>query len=300
MNVLATGVTGYLGRYVCAEFLRGGCEVTAISRTFPTQDGLPNVVVYDFFNDHDLSAKVSNPVDAVVHMAHAMGGSRQEQMDFAVKSTQALLDFSLGHGVKNFVLVSSLSVLDLAALPAYARVGGRTPRLAQDVGLPAYAAAKLMQELLVEQAVAKRDINAVILRPGLIYDDKVMSNAYAGVVKGRVQLGLSHHGQIPLVRARRVAQVIVESLSSIAQPGLEIRCVLDPHPWSMQQYRQALIDRGQLRPQGFSLPWWLLDRLGAGAEKLARLTGQEKHLPELFNPVSRSARLKPLLYWPET
>lgn len=277
-----------------------GYSMQVISRRPLSQLNVYSVVDHDFIGQYQLSAKILHPVDAVVHMAHHMGGSRQEQIDFAVKSTQALLDFALGHGVENFVLVSSLSVLDLAALQAYARVDGRTPRLVQDVGLPAYAAAKLMQELLVEQAVAKRDINAVILRPGLIYDDKVMSNAYAGVVKGWVQLGLSHHGQIPLVGARRAAQVIVESLSSIAQPGLEIRCVLDPHPWSMQQYRQALIDRGQLRPQGFSLPWWLLDRLGAGAEKLARLTGQEKHLPELFNPVSRSARLKPLLYWPET
>lgn len=300
MRALLTGASGFLGRHVTAELSLAGCIQHVISRRPLLHPDLYSVIVHDFMGQGYLADKIRHPVDAVLHMAHPMGGSRQEQIDFAVKSTQALLDFALGHGVKNFVLVSSLSVLNLAALPAYARVDGRTPRLVQNVWLPAYAAAKLMVELLVEQAVARRGMNAVILRPGLIYDDKVMSNAYAGVVKGWVQLGLSHHGQIPLVGARRAAQVIVESLSSIAQPGLETRCVLDPHPWSMQQYRQALIDRGQLRPQGFSLPWWLLDRLGAGAEKLARLTGHEKHLPELFNPVSRSARLKPLLYWPAT
>lgn len=300
MNLLLTGASGFLGRHVTAELSLAGCLPHVISRRPLSQPNLYSVILHDFMGRDDLAGKLRHPIDAVVHIAYAMGSSRQEQMDFAVKSTQALLNFALGHGVKKFVLVSSLSVFDLAALPAYALVGAHTPRLVLDESLPAYAAAKLMQELLVEQAVATGDINAVILRPGLIYDDRVMSNAYAGLIRNRIQLGLSHYGQIPLVEAKRAAQVIVESVSSIAQPGLDIRYVLDPHPWSMQQYRQALIDRGQLRPYGLSLPWWLIDRLCANAEKVARLTGQEKHLPELFNPVSRSARLKPLLYWPET
>ena len=300
MNLLLTGISGFLGRHVTAELSLAGCIQHVISRRPVSHPHLYSVIVHDFMGQGDLAGKMHRPVDAVVHMAHPMGGERQEQIDFAVKSTQALLDFALGHGVKNFVLVSSLSVFDLAALPAYALVGAHTPRLVLDESLPAYAAAKLMQELLVEQAVATGNINAVILRLGLIYDDRAMSNAYAGLIRNRIQLGLSHYGQIPLVNAKRAAQVIVESVSSIAQPGLDIRCVLDPHPWSMQQYRQALIDRGQLRPHGLSLPWWLIDRLCANAEKVARLTRQENKLPELFNPVSRSARLKPLLYWPES
>jgi len=300
MNILLTGASGFLGRHVAAVLRHIGCFPHVISRRPLLHPGLYSFIVHDFMGRDDLAGKLLHPIDAVVHIAYAMGAARQEQIDFAEKSTQALLNFAMDRGVKKFVLVSSLSVFDLAALPAYARVDAHTPRLVQDESLPAYAAAKLTQELLVEQAVATGSINAVILRPGLIYDDKVMSNAYAGVVRGRVQFGLSHHGQIPLVGARRAAQVIVESLISIAQPDLEFRCVLDPHPWSMQQYRQALIDRGQLRPYGLNLPWWLFDRLCAGAEKLARLAGQEENLPEVFNPISRSARLKPLIYWPET
>lgn len=297
MNVLITGSTGFLGRHVCSELFRNSiCNIILSRKSFyPSAQEM--VIVHDFLSELDLANKIPKPIDAIVHMAHAMGSSREEQMAFAIKSTRALLDYAISHQVKTFVLVSSLSVLDLAALPAYARIDNSTPRLVQGERLSAYAAAKLAQEQLVERAAVVGGTKVVVLRPGLIYDDRVMSNAYAGLVKGMVQLGISHQGQIPLVSATRTAQVIFDSLSSAGHPGLYIRHVLDHHPWSMQQYRHALIERGQLRPHGLSLPWRVIDCLGAGAEKLACLIGHEHNLPELFNAVSRAARLKPLLYW---
>ena len=237
-------------------------------------------------------------VDAIVHMAHPMGGSYSEQMDFAVRSTRALLDYALGHRIGTFVLVSSLAVLDLSALPAYGRVDAHTPRLGQTGNLTPYAAAKIAQEQLLEQAASSGAINAIILRPGLIYDDTVMSNACAGLVKGGLQLAIDHEGQIPLVSAQRTAQQMLQSLTAPVAAHLLTRMILDDHPWSMARYRQALVAREQLRPGGLVLPWSVLDALAAAADKGAGVLGLRARLPELFSPSGRAARLKPLTYWP--
>lgn len=87
------------------------------------------MITHDFERDDELSIKVSNSVNAVVHMAHAMGSSSEELMAFAVKITQAELHYGIRHQLKTFLLVSSLSVLDLAVLPAFAIVGEHRSRL---------------------------------------------------------------------------------------------------------------------------------------------------------------------------
>lgn len=257
-----------------------------------------SVVVHDLASAAVFDPHISHAVDAIVHMAHPMGGSRDEQAHVAARGTSALLGYAAKHGIRSFVLLSSLSVLDLAAVPADERVNSHTPRLKPDTRLPAYPAAKLAQELLVEQAVASGAIDALILRPGLIYDDTVMSNAYAGLFKYKLQIWVKHAGQIPLVSARQVARVMVQALSAPLAPGLAIQTVLDESPWSMQQYQQALISRGQLQANAWRVPWQLLDGASALAQAGAGVFGLAHRLPEAFSQPGRAARLKPHRYWP--
>lgn len=297
---MLTGSSGFLGNFVNAEFSLAGFTQYVVSRRPLTEHDAHSVILHDFLADEDLNGKMPYPIDAVVHMAHAMGGSREEQMMFAVKSTQALLNYAINHRIKTFVLVSSLSVLDIAALPAYARVDEQTPRLVEGEHLPSYVAAKIAQELLVEHAVSKSGINAVILRPGLIYDDSVMSTSCAGLIKGGLQFAISHEGQIPLVSARRTAEQIVKAVTSLNANCLDTRLVLDENPWSMESYRDALIERGHIKSNVISMPWWMMNFIGSCAETIASSFNYRERLPDLFIQPSRSARLKPLMYWPST
>lgn len=298
MNLLLTGASGFLGRYLTAELSRASYSQLVISRRFLPHSDNYSVLLHDFMGNDDLAGKILHPVDAVVHMAHAMGGSREEQMTYAVKSTRALLDYAISHRIKTFVLVSSLSVLDLSALPAYGMVDYQTPRLFKDEHLPPYVAAKLAQELLVEKAVCEAGINAVILRPGLIYDDNVMSTSFAGLIKDDFQIAISHEGQIPLVSAKRTAEQILNALTLLKTSTLLTQLVLDEYPWSMVRYRDALIDRGYINSNLISIPWWLMNLIGASAEIFANYSNYRHRLPDLFIQPSRSTRLKPLIYWP--
>lgn len=297
MNLLLTGISGFLGRYVAAELSLLDCTQHVVSRRPLPHSDHYSVIVHDFMSENDWAVKIGKPIDAIVHMAHAMGGTREEQIAFAAESTRALLAYATSHRVKLIVLISSLSVLDLTAVPAYGPVESTTPRLTPAGQLPAYAAAKLAQEQLVEQVVASGAINAVILRPGLIYDATVMSNAYAGLIKEKIQLRVGHAGQIPLVSAQRVAAIIRTALSASPTQGLTVQTVLDDSPWSMAQYQQALVARVQLKPSGVTVPWWLANGIGSVVESLAGSMGLRERLPELLKQPSRAARLKPLRYW---
>lgn len=297
MNILLTGISGFLGRHVAAELSLVNFVQHVVSRRLLPHSDHYSVIVHDFMSEDDLAGKIPKPIDAIVHMAHAMGSARDEQMAFATKSTSALLDYAINHDIKPFILISSLSVLDLAAVPAYGQVDSTTPRLTQAGQLPAYAAAKLVQEQLVEQAVASGAINALILRPGLIYDASEMSNAYAGLIKENLQLRVGHVGQIPLVSAQHVATVIRAALSVSPTPGLIVQTVLDDSPWSMAQYQLALVARGQLKPSGTTVPWWLANVIASVAESLTGAVGLRERLPEILKQPSRAARLKPLRYW---
>lgn len=300
MNLLVSGATGFLGRHFCDILIQVGATAQVLSRRPVSLPQNFSVIRHDFGSDDELSVKVTQPVDAVVHMAHAMGSSREEQMAFATKSTRALLDYGISHQVKTFVLVSSLSVLDLAGLPAFAMVNNHTRRLVEGGHLPPYVAAKLAQELLVEHAALESGINAVILRPGLIYDDSVMSTSCAGLFKGSLQIAISHEGQIPLVSARRTAEEILKAVVSFNAFALDTRLVLDEHPWSMQSYRDALIEREHIKSNVVAVPWWMMNFIGSCADMFASSFNYREQLPDLFIQPSRSARLKPLMYWPVT
>lgn len=82
-----------------------------------------------YVESSELSVKVTHSVYALVHMAHAMGSSREGKMAFATKSTRALRDYAIRHQFKTLILVSSLLVLDLAVLPAFAMVVEHRSRL---------------------------------------------------------------------------------------------------------------------------------------------------------------------------
>lgn len=301
VNILLSGATGFLGQYVATALRLAGCHTVVISRkSVPSvrPGSLISVVAHDLASAAVFDPDISSPVHAIVHMAHPMGGSREEQTQVAARGTSSLLEYAATHGIRSFVLLSSLSVLDLATVTAYGQINSQTPRLKPDATLPAYPAAKLAQELLVEQAVARGAVDVLILRPGLIYDDTVMSNAYAGLIKNKLQLRVDHDGEIPLVSAQQVARVVVRALSAPLTPGLAIQTVLDDSPWSMQQYQEALISRGQLKPNAWNVPWQLLDGAGALAYAGAGAFGLAHRLPDLFRQPSRAARLKPHRYWP--
>lgn len=166
--ILLTGASGYLGQAVLAELLKGDTPVVTAGRsTLPGAD----------FRPLDLSEpggfrQALTGADVVIHcagIAHNKGDAQSyEQVN--VRATMALADAAIAAGVRHFIFVSSLNVMD----PDYPDPRAQAARLPRPGSL--YAASKWRCEQNLEHLLAYSDCRLTIVRPGLIYDRELTAN----------------------------------------------------------------------------------------------------------------------------
>jgi UDP-glucose 4-epimerase len=108
-TVLVTGASGFLGSRLVSR-LQGPHAVVALSRSAVT--GAEVVVNGSFASIDDLRLLDAHPIDVVVHLAAATGGSSEDDgIDVNVVGTRRLLRYGLDRGIRRFVLASSIAVV---------------------------------------------------------------------------------------------------------------------------------------------------------------------------------------------
>ncbi|WP_421906567.1 SDR family oxidoreductase [Mameliella sp.] len=118
MNVLIVGATGYLGRFLCAEYTRRGNHVTALVRDSGRAGGLADVLIEAEVTRPETLIGVMDSVDLVVS---ALGITRQtdglgyREVDF--QANLNLLREAEAAGVKRFAYVHVLNADAMAGVP---------------------------------------------------------------------------------------------------------------------------------------------------------------------------------------
>ena len=144
-TILVTGSGGYLGSRLVPVLARGH-EVISLTRH--PADGPGRVVRGDFADGAVLAALDGERIDAVVHLAGVTGGcSEEDAMKVNVAGTRRLVRWAIGHGVRRFVVASSIAAvgcLSPAFLPRELPVPDDYPCEAVD----AYGLSKAMVEEL--------------------------------------------------------------------------------------------------------------------------------------------------------
>lgn len=118
MNVLIAGATGYLGRFLCAEYARRGHHVTALVRDTARAEGLADVLVEAEATRPETLTGVMDGVDLVVS---SLGITRQadglgyREVDF--QANLNLLREAEAAGVKRFAYVHVLNADAMAGVP---------------------------------------------------------------------------------------------------------------------------------------------------------------------------------------
>ena len=118
MNVLVAGATGYLGRYLCAEYARRGHHVTALVRDSARAEGLADVLVEAEATQPETLKGIMDGVDLVVS---SLGITRQtdglgyREVDF--QANLNLLHEAETAGVKRFAYVHVLNAEAMAGVP---------------------------------------------------------------------------------------------------------------------------------------------------------------------------------------
>lgn len=176
-RVLVTGATGFVGRVLCAVLHRSGIRVRAALRT---DRAMPDCVaekalVGDIGPATDWNAAL-NGVDAVMHLAaraHVLNepaANAEAYLDTNYRGTATLADFAARVGVRRFVYLSSIKV--------NGEETGERPYTAMDPPSPqdAYGRSKWLGEQSLWDVAEQRGMEAVIVRPPLVYGPEVRAN----------------------------------------------------------------------------------------------------------------------------
>ena len=144
-TILVTGSSGYLGSRLVPALARGH-QVISLSRH--AEEGPGRIVRGDYADPAVLAGLDGERIDAVVHLAAVTGGcSDEDAMNVNVSGTRRLVRWAVDHGVRRFVLASSIAAtgcLSPAFLPRKLPIPDDYPCEAVD----AYGLSKAMVEEL--------------------------------------------------------------------------------------------------------------------------------------------------------
>jgi nucleoside-diphosphate-sugar epimerase len=228
-RVLVTGASGFVGRVLCASLGAAGHAVRAAIRT--RASGLPapdSVAIGDIDADTDWDRALDG-IDTVIHAAaraHILRDAPENESLYVrtnVDGTRKLLAAAERMGVRRFVYVSSIKVNGEATLDK--------PFTAHDPPNPldAYGRSKLAAEEIVLEAASAGRVDAVIVRPPLVYGVGVRANFLRLIQwtsKGiPLPLGAVHNSR-SMVNVWNLCDLIAH-LASRPTPGARIFMVSD-------------------------------------------------------------------------
>jgi predicted dehydrogenase/nucleoside-diphosphate-sugar epimerase len=286
---LVTGSSGHLGRATLRRLVAEGKRVRIFQRGLPEPDSVPEGVEVAIGNlgDPEAVERAVRGVHTVIHVGAAMKGGPIEHQCGTVVGTRNMIDAAKRSGVKRFVHISSLSVVDWAGSSEGQPVSEQTPLEPRAEERGAYTQAKLAAEELVLAAAKAGELPAVILRPGQIFGPglPVMTGAVARRVAGRYLVLGDGEITLPLVHLEDVVDAIMLASDSDLSRG-EIIQIVDK---DLTTQNQVLSEVGDGSPV-IRVPRKVMFALGKLSEPLLGALGRKSPVA-LYRLKSAMARL---------
>ncbi|TVQ55634.1 MAG: NAD-dependent epimerase/dehydratase family protein [Spirulina sp. DLM2.Bin59] len=302
MELLITGASGFVGKYVVAAGLRRGHRVKAVVRPETDVTGIPwhdherlELVRLDLGQPTELTAALRG-VEAVIHLAAVKSGDFDQQFAGTVRTTEALFAAMTAAKVSRLVAVSTFSVYEYERKRAHSLLDEDSPLVTAErvKDRDAYCQTKLIQEQLCREFAAKGG-KVTILRPGMIYGREYLWHALLGAEFGSVLLRIGSRGILPLSYVENCAEAMIIAAESEAAIGQTLN-IVDDHLPTQGQYTQELKQRYPA-PKLYYCPWVVMKSIAGFGWWINQtfLKGRAK-MPGIIVPARLHGRFKPLRY----
>lgn len=296
-NVLVTGASGFLGRYVVAALRNAGHRVRALVR--PATDIRPlnwsdDIEIFraDLCDADDLAAAFDG-IDLLVHLAAQVGGDDQTRVSATLTGTERLLTAMAASATKRLVLASSFSVYDyheLRGTPDEADPIESAHLLQRDN----YTIAKVGQENMVRRFAQQHGWELIVLRPGAIWGSGHLDLPNLGQRLGPVYFIIAPRATLPLSYVENCAGAFASAATAPADHTLN---VVDDELVTAWRFAGEYLRSTKQTAIRVPVPY----RLGLLATHLISVAQRtiffgKLSLPNILRPRCFEARFKPLRY----
>lgn len=215
MNILLTGFSGTLGTTVAKSLLEAGHQLRVLHHgaVIDPQDLNSRIeIVWGGLSHHHLFNRTTKNIDIVVHCAWDGRGAFDGTLERVnLDGTISLIKSAERKRVKTFIHISSVSVYGLSRTLWGKVIDEMQPLVGKKDSLNPYPWVKVLIENKCRDLQDKLEMNLVVIRPGLFFNDtkapakKLISfkNKEYGLLVGK---GRNH---LPYIHTNDVAEMIL-------------------------------------------------------------------------------------------
>jgi nucleoside-diphosphate-sugar epimerase len=274
MEILVTGATGFLGRYLVSALLERGEKVRALALPIEDTTWLEDRGVAIFPGDLRKRSTLVEPmrsVDGVFHLAAMTRVWRpmEEYRAVNVEGTRNLCNEVLRSGVRRLVHVSSAVIYGLGI--------GRPA--SEDLPLAPirepYSWTKAEGDLLVQRMANEDQLPAVIIRPGTVFgvgDSLNFGRIADRLLAGKALIVGSGNNALTFVYVSDVINGMLLAFDHEHADG-EIYNVGNDQPLTQNEMLNAIAESVGAKPPSLRVPYSALYALASLSELLANLSG---------------------------
>jgi nucleoside-diphosphate-sugar epimerase len=303
MTITVTGGTGFLGSRVVAELVSRGHHVRCLIRSAERGAALAKQLAPQ--PRHRLQLVPGNldclaacrellgDSEAVVHVAAPLTGSVPSLFANGVIPTQMLVKAAADHGVKRFVLVSSLGVYGSQNLAVGDVLDEHCPVDRRPHRRDPYTYSKIAQEQVCWHAHQTRGLPLVVVRPGVLFGPgRPLLTARIGLMLGRLLVQMDGRQAVPYCYVDNCARAVAMAAEVASIEGMTFNIVDDDLPSAKRVLSLHRKYVGAIR--AIRVPAWAIGRFARACEWLSHRT--HGMFPPVLTPYKASALWKRVRY----